>query len=90
MAYSVLLQGDVLVEENEDEEAAMPTESVSGFFVKHGTFMGTENDLTISQGSDAAASDSDYDTDLETEGERYFRFYLEIWSKQSANKLNCK
>lgn len=65
---SVFIQGDVLTEENEDEEAAGTNESVGGFFVKHGTFMGADNELSISQGSDLAASDSDYDTDLETEG----------------------
>lgn len=65
----VFIQGDVLIEESEDEEAAGTTsESVGGFFIKHGTFMGTENELAISQSSDMAASDSDYDTDLETEG----------------------
>ena len=56
------------MEESEDEEAAATAESVGGFFVKHGTFMGTENDHAISQSSDIAANDSDYDTDLETEG----------------------
>ncbi|KAJ7374344.1 Leucine-rich repeat-containing protein 74A [Desmophyllum pertusum] len=61
------IKGDVLTEENEDEEAAGTNESVGGFFVKHGTFMGADNELSISQGSDLAASDSDYDTDLETE-----------------------
>ncbi|XP_078351297.1 uncharacterized protein LOC144636031 isoform X2 [Oculina patagonica] len=60
------LKGDV-IEESEDEETAGTSESVGGFFVKHGTFMGTENNHAISQSSDIAASDSDYDTDLETE-----------------------
>lgn len=61
------IKGDALMEESENEEAAGTTESVGGFFIKHGTFMGTENELTISQNSDVAASDSDYDTDLDTE-----------------------
>jgi len=52
----------------------MPIESVGGFFVKHDTFMGTESE--ISHSSDAGASDSDYDTDLETEG-KLFRPFLE-------------
>lgn len=71
---SVFFQGDALIEESEDEEAAATAESIGGFFVKHGTFMGTENDHAISQSSDIAANDSDYDTDLETEGKfkRYF------------------
>lgn len=60
------------MEESENEEATGTTESVGGFFIKHGTFMGTENELTISQNSDVAASDSDYDTDLDTEGEIFF------------------
>jgi len=58
------IKGDALFEESEDE-GNMPIESVGGFFVKHGTFMGTENE--ISHSSDAGATDSDYDTDLETE-----------------------
>lgn len=66
-------QGDVLLEESEDE-AAMPIESIGGFFIKHGTFMGTEND--IPQTSDTAATDSDYDTDLDTEGK--WGSYFEI------------
>lgn len=66
------MQGDALMEESENEEAAGTTESVGGFFIKHGTFMGTENELTISQNSDVAASDSDYDTDLDTEGKIFF------------------
>ena len=74
---SVFIQGDVLIEESEDEEAAGTTESVGGFFIKHGTFMGTENEL--SQSSDMAASDSDYDTDLETEGK------LKICFQDGAN-----
>lgn len=49
--------------ESEDEAV----ESVGGFFIKHGTFMGTENE--ISESSDAAENDSDYDTDLDVEGE---------------------
>ena len=32
--------------------------------------MGTENEQMTSQASDMASSDSDYDTDLETEGNR--------------------
>lgn len=60
------------MEESENEEAAGTTESVGGFFIKHGTFMGTENELTISQNSDVAASDSDYDTDLDMEGKIFF------------------
>lgn len=60
----------MLTEENEDEEAARAAEGNGGFFIKHGTFMGTENEQTASQGSDMASSDSDYDTDLETEGNR--------------------
>ena len=68
---SVFIQGAALIEESEtDEEAARTTESGGGFFIKHGTFMGTENELAISQSSDLAASDSDYDTDLDTEGKR--------------------
>ncbi|CAH3183572.1 unnamed protein product [Porites lobata] len=58
------LKGDVLLEESEDE-GAMPIESIGGFFIKHGTFIGTETDPVISHGVDV--SDSDYDTDLETE-----------------------
>lgn len=72
-------QGDVLLEENEDE-AAMTSESVGGFFVKHGTFMGTENEF--SQSSDAVENDSDYDTDLETEGEiesGIFLIFFPFW-----------
>lgn len=65
---SVFIQGDELIEESENEEAPGTTKSVGGFFIKHGTFMGAENELTISQNSDGAASDSDYDTDLDTEG----------------------
>lgn len=73
----VVIQGDV-IEESEDEEAAGTSESVGGFFVKHGTFMGTENDHAISQSSDIAASDSDYDTDLETEGKLELRFFSRL------------
>lgn len=58
------LQGDVALLESEDE-AVVPVESVGGFFIKHGTFMGTENE--ISESSDAAENDSDYDTDLDIE-----------------------
>ena len=71
----------MLLEESEDE-AAIPAESVGGFFLKHGTFMGAENE--ISQNSDAAGSDSDYDTDLDTEGE-----LLSLkFAKRYTNKLN--
>ena len=56
----------MLLEESEDK-GAMPIESIGGFFIKHGTFIGTETDPVISHGVDV--SDSDYDTDLETEGE---------------------
>ena len=72
------IQGDALIEESESEEAAGTTESVGGFFIKHGTFMGTENELTISQNSDVAAStsDSDYDTDLDTEGKLAVKFRI--------------
>ena len=62
------------MEEGENEEAAGTTESVGGFFIKHGTFVGTENELTISQNSDVALSDSDYDTDLDTEGKIFSRW----------------
>lgn len=57
--------------EQSDDEAVMPIESVGGFFIKHGTFMGTENE--ISENSDATENDSDYDTDLDVEetAERY-------------------
>ena len=41
--------------------------------------MGTENELTISaQNSDGAASDSDYDTDLDTEGTLSKTFFSEM------------
>ena len=65
-----LIQGDVLTEENEDVEAVEASEGNSGFFIKHGTFMGTEREQMDSQASDMASCDSDYDTDLETEGNR--------------------
>jgi len=73
---SVFIQGDALMEEGENEEAPGTTESVGGFFIKHGTFMGTENELAISQNSDVAASDSDYDTDLDTEGRLKFKIFF--------------
>lgn len=66
----VFIQADVLTEENEDEEAVEASEGNNGFFIKHGTFMGTENEQIASKASDMASSDSDYDTDLETEGNR--------------------
>ena len=62
----------MLLEESEDE-GAMPTESIGGFFIKHGTFIGTETDPVISHGVDV--SDSDYDTDLETEGASLYLNY---------------
>lgn len=43
--------------------------------------MGTENDHAISQSSDIAASDSDYDTDLETEGKLELRFFSRLNNK---------
>ncbi|XP_022801607.1 leucine-rich repeat-containing protein 74B-like isoform X3 [Stylophora pistillata] len=61
------IKGDVLTEENEDVEAVEASEGNSGFFIKHGTFMGTEREQMDSQASDMASCDSDYDTDLETE-----------------------
>lgn len=70
MYCCVFIQADVLTEENEDEEAVEASEGNNGFFIKHGTFMGTENEQMASQASDMASSDSDYDTDLETEGNR--------------------
>ena len=76
---SVFIQGDALIEESENEEAPGRTESVGGFFIKHGTFMGTENELAISQSSDVAASDSDYDTDLETEGKLKLKLIIKIF-----------
>lgn len=75
---SVFIQGDALMEESENEEAPGTTESVGGFFIKHGTFMGTENELAVSQNSDVAASDSDYDTDLDTEGKLKFKTFFKM------------
>lgn len=66
VVFVIFEQGDVALVENEDE-AVVPIESMGGFFIKHGTFMGTENE--ISDSSDAAGNDSDYDTDLDIEGE---------------------
>lgn len=46
--------------------------------------MGTENErLAISQSSDVAASDSDYDTDLETEGK--LKLIIKIFLRDGAN-----
>ena len=83
MLRSVFIQGETLLEESEDEETAETSESVSGFFVKHGTFMGNENEHAISQTSDMAASDSDYDTDLETEGK------IEIFSTLNKSSFSA-
>lgn len=48
--------------------------------------MGTENErLAISQSSDVAASDSDYDTDLETEGKLKHKLIIKIFLRDGAN-----
>ena len=83
MYCCVFIQADVLTEENEDEEAVEASEGNNGFFIKHGTFMGTENEKMTSQASDMASSDSDYDTDLETEGNRKKKITILIWRWRS-------